>query len=257
MTILVTNDDGIHGPGLLALCRALSRDHEVWAVVPERQRSAASHSITLHKPLAVHPRHLLDNVTCYACSGTPSDCITLGLVALMPEQPDLILSGINDGRNVGCDVTYSGTVMAALEGCLANIPSAAISQERSQPTHVDTAAQFAVLFCQSLANFPLPPGVFLNINLPSLPLEQVKGVQITRLSRLVYYDQITRTQDPRGRIWYWRGGSPGGQPPEEGTDAHALAAGFISITPISPEMTSLSSVPALAEWAKQLDGKLR
>jgi len=251
--ILLTNDDGVNAPGLLALKRALSAVAQVEIVAPERNWSAAGHTKTMHKPLRVHRVALADGSEARATSGTPSDCVALALLGLLDYRPDLVISGINAGANVGSDITYSGTVAAAMEAVIAEIPAIAVSVDSYEVSDPDVAAAFtarlAMLMLRRVANAPM----LLNVNVPNLPREALRGVQVTRLGSRVYRDALVERRDPRGRVYYWIGGEPPSGVPEEGTDIGALEAGYISVTPIVMDLTDYRALPILRSWQITLE----
>ncbi|MGB5366776.1 MAG: 5'/3'-nucleotidase SurE [Polyangiales bacterium] len=230
--LLVSNDDGVDAPGILALRTALATFADVYTVAPQTEQSAKSHSITLHHPLRFH--EVAEHV--WAVDGTPADCVYVAffLKDLLPRRPDMVVSGINHGPNLGNDVHYSGTVAAAREGALRGVRSIALS---NSSTDMEGAAQYAKRFCRQLLQTTAPQGqaVLLNINFPPVP---PKGVRATRLGLQLYSDDVEVRDDPRGRHYLWIGG-PGGatSEPVEGADTEALKEGFISVTPLSIEAT--------------------
>lgn len=249
MTILVTNDDGVNSAGLRALSRAMGRLGEVWVVAPEEEKSAASHSLTIAGPLQT--RRVGERTLCV--QGTPTDCVLIAVHAVLGRRPDLLVSGINQGPNLGDDVTYSGTVAAALEGALLSIPSIAISLVSESEAQLGTAASFACLLAEHLKDSTVPAGVLLNVNVPDLPREEVKGVEVTRLGRRTYADVISEKRDSQGGSSYLiRKSPPAWEERGEGTDFAAVQEGKISITPLRIDMTDHSSVSRLNEWARNL-----
>jgi 5'-nucleotidase len=252
MYILITNDDGVDAPGLLALKQALQALGDVVVVAPDRNWSASGHTKTLHKPLRVEKRTLRDGSPAYATDGAPTDCVALVMLGLFPEKPALVVSGINPGANLAHDLTYSGTVAAAMEGAINAIPSIAVSinAENRDPIDFTPAAEFAAhLARRMLSNGGLPPDTFLNVNVPTIPLEQIRGVRITRLGKRIYRDELIERQDPTGRNYYWIGGEPpSGATEEEGTDVWAVAHQFVSITPVHMDMTSHAMIAHLKTW---------
>ena len=230
--LLVSNDDGVDARGIVALREALSTFADVYTVAPQTEQSAKSHSITLHHPLRFHEVE----TRVWAVDGTPADCVYVAffLEDLLPRKPDLVVSGINHGPNLGNDVHYSGTVAAAREGALRGVPSIAFSNSSSD---MEGAAQYAKRFCKQLLRSTAPEGqaVLLNVNFPSVP---PKGVRATRLGFRLYSDEVEVRDDPRGRHYLWIGG-PGGatNEPVEGADTEALDEGLISVTPLSIEAT--------------------
>jgi len=239
--ILVTNDDGIHSPGLIALARAMKELGTVYIVAPDRERSAVSHSLTLHRPLKVEKL----NEDVFSIDGTPTDCIILAISKLLPERPALIASGINRGGNLGGDITYSGTVSGAMEGTLLGISSFAISLvtgDEPQPLHFETAAAFATKIGRSIIEKSLPPDTLLNINVPNADKSKIAGVKFTRQGKIVYYNAIQEISDPKGKRHYWLGGSQLSVEHEEDTDVHAVKGGYVSITPIHLDLTNYEAL---------------
>ena len=251
MRILITNDDGVHADGLFALRDALAREHDVTVVAPERQKSAAGHAITLHKPLRLSPVTLRDGSPAFASNGTPSDCATLGIIEAMAGEVDLVVSGINRGPNLGWDVHYSGTVSAAIEASIIGKQSFAISVT-SWDEEIDwtPAANFALTLANKIKNHPLPPNTILNVNVPAIPDAQILGVAITTQGRRQYVDRIEKRLDPLGRPYFWLGGSLAEEAAgaEPGTDVCAVADNKISVTPIHLDMTSYALLPTLKDW---------
>jgi len=247
--ILVTNDDGIQAPGLLALKQALETMGEVTVLAPERAWSAAGHTKTMHKPLRIWRVTLADGSLAYATNGTPSDCVSLALLGAIPIQPDLVVSGINLGANMGYDITYSGTVAAAMEAVVAGLPALAVSLDtRDENADYRLAAQVAARLAAQVLKRGLPPNTLLNLNVPALPADEMRGIRVTRLGRRVYRDVLIERTDPRGQPYYWIGGEPPGGVVEDGTDVGALAQGYISVTPLSLDMTAYSLLDDLRQW---------
>jgi len=245
--ILVSNDDGIHSEGLQALADALGEHGEVVVVAPDREQSAVSHSLTLHRPLRIDelgPRR-------YAVDGTPTDCINLAVHVILPHRPALVVSGINKGANLGDDVTYSGTVSAAMEGTLLGIPSLAISQVGRPPFDFRIAADFAAKLARRVLEQALPADTLLNVNIPRVePGQRPRGVMLTRMGRRRYGDAIVEKIDPRGRKYYWIGGEELSFVAEEGTDFAAISTGHVSVTPIHLDLTNYASFAALDGLAR-------
>ncbi|MGI5818956.1 MAG: 5'/3'-nucleotidase SurE [Armatimonadota bacterium] len=236
MGILVTNDDGIHAPGLLALARALAPLGEVTVIAPERQQSAAGHGITLHKPLRMTPMQIDAPVLeAFATNGTPADCTILATADGRPV-PDLVVAGINAGANLGEEVLYSGTASAAMEGALQGIRSFAISVTAYDECIFEPAAEFAARLARRVVEGFLPPDTFLNVNVPNVCGEDLGPAVITRLGRREYVNSLDRRVDPRGRSYYWFSGEPREGDCEEGTDIGAIHAGRISVTPVHFDM---------------------
>lgn len=247
MKILLSNDDGYLAPGLQALADALSKIAEITVVAPERNRSGASNSLTLDRPLSVKQA---SNGFFYV-NGTPTDCVHIALTGLMQIMPDMVISGINDGANMGDDTIYSGTVAAATEGYLLGIPSFAISMSQHQAQHFDTAATITAQLVQHyLANRLSEPSL-LNINVPDVPLSEIKGQQVTRLGKRHKAEPVIQLKTPRGENMYWVGAA--GQPNDggDGTDFYAVANGYVSISPIQVDLTKHSQLPALKQWLTQ------
>ena len=241
-TILLTNDDGIFAPGLSCLQRALRVVARVIVVAPERDNSAISHSLTMNRPLRV--RKLEENV--YTVDGTPADCVTLAVGKILRQRPDLLVSGINPGENIGDDVNYSGTVSAAVEGTMLGIPSFALSQANGASFVFDAASDFAVKLAQWILNHGLPQDTLLNVNVPRSDLLP-RGVRLTHQGRRTWEGAIKELDDPWGRKHYWIGG---GRPSVDGrqdSDAQALLAGYISVTPIHLDLTNYAALDALNE----------
>jgi 5'-nucleotidase len=235
--ILVSNDDGIHSEGLSALEHALAELGAVFVVAPDRERSAASHSLTLHRPLRVV--QLAERR--WAVDGTPTDCVNLAVNGVLPRRPALVVSGINKGANLGDDVTYSGTVSAAMEGTLLSIPSVAVSLVGRDGFDFSAASRFTRVLAAHVLAQGLPRDTLLNVNVPDRPAGELRGFALTRQGRRRYGDVIVEKVDPRGRKYYWIGGDDLGFVEEEGTDFSAVSHGLISITPIHLDMTNYAS----------------
>ncbi|MFQ6133031.1 MAG: 5'/3'-nucleotidase SurE [Armatimonadota bacterium] len=251
--LLVTNDDGIGSPGLLALAEVLTDLGEVIIVAPDRERSAASHAVTLHKPLRVEPAAVpISGVRAYITNGTPADCVVLGALAVIAGKPDLVASGINGGPNLGDDVTYSGTVAGAREGAIVGAPAFAVSVAGDEVTDYSFAARFSRRLAERVLATGLPADVFLNVNIPDLPPEQIEGAELTRLGRRRWDERLVKRQDPRGRDYYWLVGEPNHDGSASGSDVAAVLAGSISITPAHMDLTSHSSIAELAELTTDL-----
>ncbi len=256
-TILITNDDGYQSPALMALRRELQRIGEAIVVAPDHNWSAAGHTKTMHKPLRVWEDRLPDGARAYVTTGAPSDCVALALLGVVPQKPDLVVSGMNLGENLGADVTYSGTVAGAMEGAVNGIPAISVSVQTFDPkADFATAAKIASGIAERVLRFGLPPGTFLNVNIPYLPMDEIKGVQITRLGRRIYRDLLVKRVDPRGRPYYWIGGDKPSGIPEDGTDIGALENGFVSITPLRMDMTDYRFMEELERWPLGLEEML-
>ncbi len=252
MRILVTNDDGVDAPGLLALAQALRSVAEVVVLAPHRNWSASGHVKTMHRPLRAWSTHLADGTPATACDGAPSDCVALATLGLVDPPPDLVVSGINPAANLGHDVTYSGTVTAAMEAAIAGVRGIAFSldlpEELPEPPDYVPAAEAARRLVHQVADRPWPEGVLLNINIPYRPLEEMRGVAITRQGLRVYRDALVERRDPRGRPYYWIGGEPPSGLPEPGTDFWALAEGYVSVTPLQLDLTAHRALESLKAW---------
>jgi len=232
--ILISNDDGINSGGLHALSEAMRMLGEIFIVVPDRDQSAVSHSLSLYRPLRIE--EIAENV--YSVDGTPTDCINLAINGLLKDRkPDLIVSGINKGENLGDDITYSGTVSAAMEGTLLGIPSIAVSLVAKKDFYFDTASYYALMIVKHVLRRGLPEGTLLNVNIPNLPKEEVKGVKVTRQGKRVYGEPIVENTDPRGKKYYWIGGNDLGSLDIENSDIVAVRQGYVSVTPIKLDLT--------------------
>lgn len=242
--ILVTNDDGVHSPGIQILARKLKDLGDVYIVAPDRERSAVSHSLTLHRPL--HADEIKERV--YSVNGTPTDCVNIGVnapILRVKRRPDLVISGINKGPNLGDDITYSGTVMAAIEARILGIPSFAISLVASEDFLFEETANFGLILAEAIIKGGLPKDTILNVNFPNLPLSEIKGVRITRQGKRIYGGVVTEMVDPKGRKHYWIGGNQMSWDKGEDTDFEAVHEGFISITPLHIDLTNYSAIKEL------------
>lgn len=245
MRILVSNDDGYRSAGIRALSAAIGKFGEVIVVAPEMNRSGASNSLTLDGPLRV----VEADAGVFFVNGTPTDCVHLAITGLMDPDPDMVVSGINDGANLGDDVLYSGTVAAAMEGRCLGLPAIAFSLvTRGEPRHLDAAARVARDIVQRLVEHPLPQDSILNINIPDIPYEQLKGMQVTRLGNRHRAEPVIRSKDPRGRDIFWVGPAGSEQDAGPGTDFHAIASGFVSITPIQVDLTRHVQLDSVRGW---------
>jgi len=253
MHILVTNDDGVQAPGLLALAQEIRKIGDIVTVfAPDRNWSASGHVKTLERPLRVHETMLADGTTAFMSDGAPSDCVALPLLGFI-EKVDLVISGINPFSNIGHDVTYSGTVTAAMEAVITGVPGIAFSlasqdKPANTPTDYVPAAQIARVVTEKVIQEGLPEGVVLNVNIPYLSVEAIKGYIITRQGLRVYRDALDKRVDPRGRPYYWIGGEAPTGVNEEGTDVGALAAGYVSITPLQLDLTNYKAMEVLKKW---------
>jgi 5'-nucleotidase len=243
--ILVTNDDGIYSEGIMALGKALQEIGEVFIVAPDREKSAIAHSLTLHRPLRVEK--IRRNV--YSVDGTPADCVHLGVNGILPGRPQLVVSGINKGGNLGDDITYSGTVSAAFEGTLLGIPSFAISLVSRSHFKFHTAARFAVRVARHILKKGLPKDTLLNINVPNLDEREIKSYKITQQGRWVHNgNAVIEKVDPRGKKYYWIGEGSLIFDQRGDTDFEAVTNSFISITPLHLDLTNYSSIRELKKW---------
>lgn len=246
MRILLSNDDGIHAPGIQTLARALREFAEVQVVAPDRNRSGASNSLTLESSLRTFT---FDNGDIAVQMGTPTDCVFLGVNALMRPRPDVVVSGINAGPNLGDDVIYSGTVAAAMEGRHLGFPALAVSLNGH--THYETAAAVTCAILRGLSREPLRTGRILNINVPELPLSEIKGIRVTRCGSRHPADQVIPQQDPRGNTLYWIG--PPGEKCDAGpdTDFAAVDEGYVSVTPLHVDLTAYSAQEVVSGWLER------
>lgn len=253
MNILISNDDGYLAPGLACLAKQLETKASIHVVVPDRDRSGASNSLTLDRPL----RGLRGDNGFIRVNGTPTDCVHLAITGLLPQEPDMVISGINAGANMGDDVLYSGTVAAAMEGRFLGLPAIAVSlaatQSGQQPSHYETAAAVIVNLLDRLAQSPLPADSILNINVPDIPYDQIKGITVTRLGNRHKSEPVIAMQDPRGQPIYWVGPVGSEQDAGPGTDFYAVRNGQVSITPIQIDLTRHSSIEMLTDWATAID----
>jgi len=235
LLILLSNDDGIHSEGLICLKEGLQKEHDVYIVAPEKERTCIGHAVTIHKPLRIKE---ISKDT-YTTNGTPADCILLAVHKILPKRPDLIISGINKGPNMGQDVNYSGTVAAAKEGAFLGIPSMAVSIAAREGFYFNDAVLSIKRIISLADNRAIPYGeIFLNINIPNMPYNRIKGFMVTRLGKRLYNDIIIERTDPRGKKYYWIGGNGDRYEDMEGTDFSAIAHGFVSITPLVLDTTA-------------------
>jgi 5'-nucleotidase len=248
--ILVTNDDGIHAVGLGALAEALAPLGDIYVVAPDREQSAVGHALTLHRPLRVDRL----GERRFAVNGTPTDCVNLGVLGLLPEPPVLVVSGINHGSNLGDDVTYSGTVSAAMEGTLLGVSSIAVSQVEGEASGFESAGQVAQLVAARVLVEGLPAKTLLNVNVPR---GDVRGIRMTRLGHRVYRDKMVQEVDPRGRPYYWIGTGPPEWREDEASDIAAVHAGLASVTPLHLDLTHFGALGRMADWEGSLNALLR
>ncbi len=255
MRILITNDDGIHAAGLLSLRQALAPLGEVVAIAPERPRSACGHAITLHKPLRVVPVKMADGGEGFASNGTPVDCVALGTSEHLGGPPDLVVSGINLGPNLGVDMIYSGTVAAAMEAAICGLPSFAISVASYHGNDFGAAAEFAAVLAGELLKGRLPRGAFLNVNVPAVPKAEIAGVAFTRQGPVRYDNRIERRTDPRGGHYYWLTGERVNHGDGPGSDVDAVLHHLVSVTPVRLDLTSESALEKLSDWSLPWPGR--
>jgi 5'-nucleotidase len=244
--ILITNDDGVYSPGIQLLAKRLKAIDEVVIVAPDRERSAAGHSMTLHRPLLIE--QLRDGV--YSVNGTPTDCVNIAVKGLLKETPKLVVSGINKGPNLGDDVTYSGTVAGAIEALILGIPSFSISLSARENFQFAEAAEVGLQVARMVIAEGLSKGTLLNVNVPNLAVPELKGTAITRLGKRVYHQMTVERVDPRGKKYYWIGGGEPEWEHEPGTDFDAIDRGMVSITPLHLDMTDYKAFDALKQAEK-------
>jgi 5'-nucleotidase len=249
---LVTNDDGVFAPGLLKLAQSLRQIGSVTIIAPDRNWSAAGHVKTMHRPLRVKQVQLADQTTALATDGAPSDCVAVALLGLVKEEIDMVISGINPNANLGHDVTYSGTVTAALEAVIGDHPGIAVSLDSPDDLQgkpdFSPAAEIAAQIIKQIFEQSYPKSLLLNMNIPYGTIDSIKGVKITRQGKRVYRDELVERIDPHGRPYYWIGGKPPTGIADPGTDFGALAEGFVSITPLQLSLTDQKQFEMLEPW---------
>ena len=250
--ILVTNDDGIHAPGLFALVQEMRRLGQVTILAPDRNWSGGGHVKTLDRALRVREVRLADGAQAFASDGAPSDCVSLAMLGYVKEPIDIVVSGINAGANLGHDVTYSGTVTAAMEAVIAGVPGVAISLE-TMDNHIGDldygpAARAALKIVHQVLENGLAHEILLNVNVPSLPDDNIRGIALTRQGLRVYHSRLDERTDPRNKPYYWIGGDAPTGVPERGTDVGALAEGFVSVTPLQLDLTAYHAITDLNTW---------
>lgn len=246
--ILITNDDGFLSPALEALSSAMEALGEVWVYAPDSEKSAVGHGISLNHPLRVYEVR----ERYFHIDGTPADCVLLAVRKLLARRPDIVMSGINTGPNLGDDVTYSGTVAGAYEGMLQGIPSIAISNASYAATRYDQIALVGAKLASNILEHGLPEHTMLNVNVPELPLDELNGYAITRQGLREYGDDIHHREDPRGKSYYWIGGFRPEQHAHPGTDFEAIEQNKVSITPLQRDKTNHATIDELKDWAKSL-----
>ena len=260
MHILVTNDDGVSAPGLLALTRAMRRFGKVSVLAPDRDWSGGGHVKTLKRPLRVRSVKLADDSPALTSDGAPSDCVALALLGILQDKVDLIVSGINTAANLGHDVTYSGTVTAVMEGIIWGVPGVAVSldgagRHRSELQY-DVAVDVASWVVEQVISRSMPDSTFLNVNVPYVNKEDLNGILLTRQGLRVYNDRLDRRQDPRGEDYYWIAGERPTGVPKEGTDFGALAGGYASVTPLQLDLTDYAMMSTMSSWYWPIDRSL-
>lgn len=249
MRILLTNDDGIHAPGIHALWHAFHGWAKVFVVAPEGERSATGHGITVHKPLRVEKlQFTYPNFHGWAVTGTPTDCVKLAMEMLLDEPPDLVVSGINRGPNLATDVLYSGTVSAAIEGVIYGFPAIAVSVAGWNTSDYLLAANVTRYLCEQLVEQGLTPDTLLNVNVPDIPNKEINGLKVTKLGSRRYQNIFDKRTDPRGRTYYWMGGEVRDIDAGHGTDIKAIKDGYISVTPIHFDLTNYNVIQEVNDW---------
>jgi 5'-nucleotidase len=246
MRILLSNDDGYFAPGLESLAAALSAIADIVVVAPERDRSGASNSLTLDRPLSLHKSHR----GFFYVNGTPTDCVHLAVTGMLDTLPDMVVSGINDGANMGDDTIYSGTVAAATEGFLLGIPAMAISLARFSQGNFSTAARIAAELVQRYQHDRLHGAVMLNVNVPDVPYEELQGIEVTRLGRRHKAEPVVKSKSPRGETVYWVGAAGPAQDAGEGTDFFAIQHNRVSVTPLQIDLTRYGQMDSVKMWLK-------
>ncbi len=244
MHILLSNDDGYLAQGLIALANGLQSFADISVVAPDKNRSAASNSLTLEMPLRAHET----TNGFIKVDGTPTDCVHLAITGLLKNEPDMVFAGINHGANLGDDVLYSGTVAAATEGRFLGLPAVAMSMVSSDPQHFESAVKVAQIILQRLLDQPLAKDILLNVNVPDLPWSEIKGFQSTRLGQRHKAESVIKSQDPRGRAIYWVGPPGAEQDAGPGTDFHAVSQGYVSVTPLQLDLTRYDALDMLKDW---------
>ena len=244
MRILISNDDGYLAPGISFLAEAVGSIAEITVVAPDRDRSGASNSLTLDSPIRC--QKMENGFT--SVGGTPTDCVHLAITGLLADEPDMVVSGINLGANLGDDVIYSGTVAAAMEGRFLGLPAIAVSLVGHAGSYFETAASITLQLIRQLKNDPLPTDTILNVNVPDLPLDEIKGIQSTRLGHRHKSEPVIKMQDPRGRDIYWVGPPGSEQDAGQGTDFCAVNNGFVSVTPLKVDLTQHGAVEGISSW---------
>ncbi len=252
MHILISNDDGLDAPGIQLLAEKIDQNVDrITIIAPDRDRSGASNSLTLDRPIRVQQRK--DNI--YKVYGTPTDCVHVGITGLLEKDPDMVVSGINAGANMGDDVLYSGTVAAAMEGRFLGLPAMAVSlvYAENRPHHYATAAHAAVLLMKHLIAEPLPADTILNVNVPDVPWDQIQGFETTRLGHRHRSDNVIPIEDPRGRSFFWIGAAGDEDDNGPGTDFNAVRRHYVSVTPIHTDLTRYQALDPVGQWVQQIE----
>lgn len=247
--ILVTNDDGFFSKGIQTLAEILQELGEVYIVAPDRDRSAVSHALTMHRPLRVD----LIKEKCFSVNGTPTDCVVVGVKKLLPREPDLLVSGINKGANLGEDVTYSGTVSAAIEGTILGVPSFAISLVGERPFRYETASYFALRIAKFILEKKLPADTLLNVNVPNKALQEINGIKVTKQGKRSYENSIHEIYSPWGEKQYWIGGGIVSWQKMDGTDIQAIMENYVSVTPLHIDLTNYQALDYLKVLCKYFE----
>lgn len=250
MNILVTNDDGINAIGIKKLVNRLKELGKITVVAPDRERSATGHAITMHQPLRVHKMDIFDeNIEAWSIDGTPSDCVKIAVESIMKKKPNLVVSGVNDGPNLGTDVIYSGTVSAAIEGAIHDIPSIALSVAgKKGKLNYEGAISYSCKIINQVLKNKIPNNIILNINFPSLPADQIKGIKVTELGIRRYANQFLRREDPMGRSYYWLSGELVEIENTSESDVKAIEENYISITPLQFDLTNYKLLKEMKKW---------
>ncbi|MEE9166284.1 MAG: 5'/3'-nucleotidase SurE [Candidatus Neomarinimicrobiota bacterium] len=252
--ILITNDDGIYSSGILALQQAAAALGKTVVVAPETERSAVGHAITISSPIRIREVDRRNGFSGFAVDGTPADCVKLGVRSLLPRLPDVVMSGINRGANVGVSILYSGTVSAATEGVLMGIPSLAVSLDAWEDPVYDFAARFASRLLKLILEKGIPPGVSLNVNVPHVPEEGIKGIRLTRQGRSYYEEDFELRADPRQRTYYWMNGRHVSPEKDPVLDDVAIRENYVSVTPLHYNLTHEDSIEYFKSWGLSEDG---
>lgn len=249
MKILISNDDGYQAPGIISLAQALSEMADIIVVAPDRDRSGASNSLNLRRPLYTRTH---DNGFISVEAGTPTDCVHLAITGMLDEEPDMVVSGINNGSNMGDDVIYSGTVAAAMEGRFLGLPAIALSLVGENLENFETGAKVAQILVKHLQKHPLAPDTIINVNIPDVPWSEVAGFQATRLGSRHKSEPVVKGLDPRGRPIYWVGPAGAEQDAGPGTDFYAVRNNYVSVTPIQVDLTKHTAIDSLSSWLQNI-----